>query len=91
MSDNYVVMIYLFLIFLIVLFIAMMVLSVFFSAISTILSWFGLGRRKNEPGNKYYTERETRSEEKMHSSQKRERGKLFADDEGEYVDFEEIE
>lgn len=91
MSDNYVVMIYLFLIFLIVLFVGMMVLSAFFSAVSTILSWFGLGRRKNESGNKYYTERETRSEEKMHSSQKRERGKLFADDEGEYVDFEEIE
>lgn len=91
LSDNYVVMIYLFIIFLIVLFVGMMVLSAFFSAVSTILSWFGFGGMRKRTENQHYSERKTRSEEKMHSSPKRERGKLFADDEGEYVDFEEIE
>lgn len=84
-------MIYVLLIFVIALFVIMFVVSFFFSILSTILSWLGIGRNRNsstsgQTGGSYTAKDDT----KEYVSPNKGRKKLFADDEGEYVDFEEI-
>lgn len=79
------------LLFFVALFVVFFVLSLFFSVLSRILSWFGIGRVKSGSG----TSRSTVSDNANEHTGKNERTagerrKLFADDEGEYVDFEEI-
>lgn len=79
------------LLFFVALFVVFFVFSLFFSLLSRILSWFGFGRVKSGSG----TSRSTVSGNANERTEKnertaKERRKLFADDEGEYVDFEEI-
>lgn len=79
------------LLFFVALFVVFFVFSLFFSVLSRILSWFGIGRVKSGSG----TYRSTVSDNANEHTEKnertvKERRKLFADDEGEYVDFEEI-
>ena len=83
-------MIYIFLALFIALFVVMLILSAFFSAISTVLSWLGLTRRKNVSSYSDVSGQGKGNGKEQAPHAKKERGKLFADDEGEYVDFEEI-
>lgn len=77
--------------FLVVLFL-FLIPTIILSLISTILSWFGVSRKKREnvahDGEKRvdYTQNSTGSKK----GKKTKRGKLFEKNEGEYVDFEEI-
>ena len=83
-------MFYLFILVFIALFAFLFVFSIFFSAVSTVLSWFGIGKRKtvhNGPANSGFSGGV--DEDSTHEPRKKNK-KLFAKDEGEYVDFEEI-
>jgi hypothetical protein len=82
---------FLILLFFVALFVVFFVFSLFFSVLSRFLSWLGFGRLSSSQDNKRSTtpgNGQERSGKSEHCA--RERRKLFADDEGEYVDFEEI-
>lgn len=68
----------------------MLALSAFLSIVSTVLSWFGIKRKRNPAGATKSSENELHTNSSETVRTKKERGKLFAEDEGEYVDFEEI-
>ena len=65
------------------------------AAIGSILrSIFGLGRKSNGQQRKYTTTQQndgtTQSKEDDNKDIHKKQGKIFTEDEGEYVDFEEI-
>lgn len=86
-------MVFIYVILVIVLFFLMLIPTIIVSLISRILSFFGLGKRKSstwgsyDHGGQYSSENASRKSEKKKDGRKR----LFDKDEGEYVDFEEIE
>lgn len=74
-------------------FVIIIVLLVGLSLVSSILRLlFGFGRKTNRTNNSHNTNEQTK-ESTSYNEQKTQTGnrkKIFDDDEGEYVDFEEI-
>jgi hypothetical protein len=83
-------MIYILLALFLVLFIVVFVFSFFFSLLSGVLSWLGIGKKKTSGSDntRRWAQKDNARAEKHGDTSVRK--KLFADDEGEYVDFEEI-
>lgn len=83
---------FLFIIFFLILLFVFLLPSLLLSLISTVLSWFGLARRKNTDTNFHEDERVrfTRNMSGKKKNRNNKQGKIFDKDEGEYVDFEEL-
>lgn len=84
-------MTFIFLLIFIALFVLVFVVSILTSVISGVLSWFGFGRKRNCHYTSAGGETQASGDRREYTEHKDGRKKLFADDEGEYVDFEEIE
>ena len=86
-------MVFIYVILIIVLFFLMLIPTIIVSLVSRILSFFGLGKRKSSTWSSYSHRGSYKSESTSRNSEKKNDGRkrLFDKDEGEYVDFEEIE
>ena len=67
-------------------------LTMIFSLISSVLSWFSFSRKKTDKAGYRSEERVQYSQnvEENKKNKKKKRGKFFDKNEGEYVDFEEL-
>lgn len=75
-----------------VLFIVLILFSFFFSLVSNVLSWL-FPRRRKETGDSSYHRQQQNNEDSANWNRRSSpsgRKRLFRDDEGEYVDYEEI-
>ena len=79
-----------FLLIFIALFVLVFVVSILTSVISGVLSLFGFGRKRNRHYTSAGGESEASRNRREYTEHKAGRKKLFAEDEGEYVDFEEM-
>lgn len=61
------------------------------SIISGVLKFFfGFGKKQGNQQRTYQSNQQGREEENRHATQQPNRKKIFEEDEGEYVDFEEV-
>ena len=86
-------LIYLFVILFLGLFLLMLIPTMILSLIMRVMSWFGIGRKRNSYSQRttWQTNETGKQWQENHRQQKTgEKKVLFEKNEGEYVDFEEI-
>ncbi len=88
---------FIFIILLVVLLVIMVVPAIILSLISTVLSWFGIGKKRRYTYTRTYTNRGNenfsgrgKENSAWQNEKPRKREKLFDKSDGEYVEFEEI-
>ncbi len=86
-------LIYLFVILFLGLFLLMLIPTMILSLIMRVMSWFGIGRKRNSYSQRTTWQTNETGKQWQESHRQRKTGEkkvLFEKNEGEYVDFEEI-